>query len=621
MAQQETGYGWSAEAGYLRAQSNAPLGSVTIFGGTSFPGQPPGESDGTGLNVVANGIFLFSYDYRNDTSPQTRHREHYFARYQDRNIVCFRYSNHYVFASDTSGQTGWNSEYTPNKLPEPTASAWAIQTNTYNSTYQLYYADIAISSMETNPSWNPDISEFNSRDEGLAAVQRNAIAFTKDSDGYSVACWAKWYNQGGVKMQSPVLISSSNDYIDIATTGTGLYSATASKLFAGITFKMRFYQNVPEGTATSSVMVVDLTENGNIDLDTVFSYIISTTYAHVIVHSPPDPYEEEGGANEEEGGQGENVEDDEMGIEEPQYPSATSTGFCRIFCPSLTDLQNLSSYLWGPLFDLSTVKRLFADPMDSILGLSRVPVSLIGTQANVYVGGVNTGLTMPQVSDQIYTLSLGSLTVNERWGSYLDYEPYTKYSIYLPFIGFRELAADDIVGQQLGLIYTIDILSGACVAKLQAGANMLYQWGGQCAAQVPINAANWDSVFRSAVSAVSGVVTSAITGGSAGPVLAGAVASAATQAVSMKPTINRGGGLSGTAGMMGNLRPYIIRTMPEQAIPGRQNHFIGYPAFITKTLGDISGYNEIASVHLEGVPATEDELTEIEYLLKGGVIL
>ena len=37
-------------------------------------------------------------------------------------------------------------------------------------------------------------------------------------------------------------------------------------------------------------------------------------------------------------------------------------------------------------------------------------------------------------------------------------------------------------------------------------------------------------------------------------------------------------------------------------------------------LGQIVGYNEVYSIHLENIPATGAELVEIESILKGGAI-
>jgi hypothetical protein len=109
------------------------------------------------------------------------------------------------------------------------------------------------------------------------------------------------------------------------------------------------------------------------------------------------------------------------------------------------------------------------------------------------------------------------------------------------------------------------------------------------------------------------------TGGATAPMEALNIASTAVN--SMKPNIEKSGSLSGTSGLMGIQTPYLIITRPKQAIPANQNKFIGYPAFLTDYLGNLSGYTEIEEIHLEGISATGAELSEIETILKGGVIL
>ena len=103
--------------------------------------------------------------------------------------------------------------------------------------------------------------------------------------------------------------------------------------------------------------------------------------------------------------------------------------------------------------------------------------------------------------------------------------------------------------------------------------------------------------------------------------VAGALASAGTLATQMKPSIERAGGLSGAAAFLSQRRAYMIRTIPSLVNPGNQQHYIGYPSFISKMLGDISGYNVVEDIHLEGIPATQAELEEIDTLLHEGVIL
>ena len=108
------------------------------------------------------------------------------------------------------------------------------------------------------------------------------------------------------------------------------------------------------------------------------------------------------------------------------------------------------------------------------------------------------------------------------------------------------------------------------------------------------------------------------TGGASAPMAAGMIASTAVNG--MKPNVEKSGSMSGTGGMLGIQTPFLILTRPRQALPARQNKFTGYPSFITESLGDLSGYTEIEEIHLENISATESELSEIENLLKSGVI-
>ena len=139
--------------------------------------------------------------------------------------------------------------------------------------------------------------------------------------------------------------------------------------------------------------------------------------------------------------------------------------------------------------------------------------------------------------------------------------------------------------------------------------------------QLPVNAANWNSVISSGLAAIGSTATAIASGGAAAPVVAGALASAGTLATQMKPNIERAGGLSGAAAFLAGRRAYMIRTMPELINPGDQPHYIGYPSFITKQLGTLTGYNIVEDIHLEGIPATQAELEEIDTLLHEGVIL
>lgn len=311
---------------------------------------------------------------------------------------------------------------------------------------------------------------------------------------------------------------------------------------------------------------------------------------------------------------------DEIGIPNLPTLSASSTGFLTLYNPSATQLRNLANYMWSGLFDLDTYKKIFADPMSCILGLSIVPVNVpSGGSANVMVGNIDTGISMTTASSQYVEVDCGSVSVEEYWGSYLDYDPYTEIQIYLPYVGIHSLKADEVMGKSVTVKYHVDVLSGACIAYVKCGDSVLYSFLGQCASSIPITGSDWTNVINGMINIAGSIGSMVATGGASAPFALGSIASTAVN--SMKPSVEKSGSLSGTGGLMGIQTPYLIITRPRQAIPEGQNRFIGYPSFITDFIANLKGYTEVTEVHLEGIHATSAELTEIESILKSGVLL
>ena len=74
--------------------------------------------------------------------------------------------------------------------------------------------------------------------------------------------------------------------------------------------------------------------------------------------------------------------------------------------------------------------------------------------------------------------------------------------------------------------------------------------------------------------------------------------------------------------MFGVQRPYLILERPEQRTIQDFGGQIGNPADVTDYLGNFGGFVKVKAVHVENITgATEAEQTEIERLLKDGVII
>ena len=345
-----------------------------------------------------------------------------------------------------------------------------------------------------------------------------------------------------------------------------------------------------------------------------------------------NPYSENGNSGRG-GGNGtldSGMLDDVDGAEIPNIPgiSAADLGFITMYNPSVAELKSLSAFMWSGAFDLATYKKLFSDPMQSIIGLAIVPVKpTIAGLKSVHFGSIDSGISMNYLSTNYVQVNCGSVEIERYIGCFMDNEPYTKVSIYLPFIGIRQLSADDIIGGSIHVVYNIDVLTGACACFIEhSSRGVLYSYNGSCITNVPLTAVNFSGAIQNAVSAIGsaiGMVAGMATG--AAPIAAmsavGLATSAANTAINSKPTVQRSGNLGGSAGILSILTPYVIIERPDMSVPSNIQHYVGQTSNITMSLGACKGFTMCEFVHIDNVAATSDELLEIESLLKAGVIL
>lgn len=301
---------------------------------------------------------------------------------------------------------------------------------------------------------------------------------------------------------------------------------------------------------------------------------------------------------------------------------AYDTGMVSMYVPSAGDLRGLASYLWAGPFDPQNFRKLVADPMDAIIGLSILPLTAaeIGTQsAELMVGNISTGLTMPLATRQYVVVDCGTVNVLPKWGAYLDFSPYSKLQLFLPYIGYVDVSPDDCMNGTISVRYTVDLLSGTCVVQVKCQDHVLYEFAGTCSCSCPVTAGQYQNVVTSALKLGSALASSVTSLGG----MLGALDDVANTAVSAaKPAISRSGGFGGSSGLMGHQVPYLILTVPRMCTPGDQSAMMGYPSFVTETLGDLSGYCVVDTIHLSGIPgASTADLEEIDQLLKGGVYL
>lgn len=353
------------------------------------------------------------------------------------------------------------------------------------------------------------------------------------------------------------------------------------------------------------------------------------TWSYGSLH--PDPFD--GAGNSGTGGGGGNfnyASDPPDGARDDADPSISvvDTGFITLFNPTIQELKQLAQYLWSGAFDLNNFKRVVNNPMDLIMGLSMLPVPIPnGQRVEVGLGLTGSGVYMTKASSQWVTVYCGSvdLSLKDFSVSYLDFDPYTSVEIYLPFIGSRTLKADEVMGHVIELTYKVDILSGSCVAWVDAiyknKSRNLYAFMGQCAQSLPVTSGDWTNMINGIISVIGGAVGGAAVGGAAGAIAGGLAAASSAVVNDSKINVERTGSIGSGGGFRGPKHPYVVINTPNICKPDNQAAYEGYPAYFTQQLAALSGFTIVESVNVSNIPATEAELTEIKDLLLSGVIL
>lgn len=337
---------------------------------------------------------------------------------------------------------------------------------------------------------------------------------------------------------------------------------------------------------------------------------------------PPSDKPFEDDYNEGGGGEGDYKDtSDTIPVDGTPTNSAIASGFVNAYLLTQQNVNDFHAYLYSTDF-LTNVKKLMNDPIDYILAFMLAPYTPDTSAAvNITIGGTDSEVAAMRISSGYKTVDCGTITLKEFWGKFYDYNPYTKIQIYLPFIGMRPLDVDDVMAGDVNLKYRIDVLTGACVATVSVnnarGTNgAVYTFNGNCHSHIPVSGKNYLETVTNVISAGVGMAGSIASGNALG------VATGAINVMrSAKEQLEHAGELTGVAGLLANYTPFLMVSRPSQSLAQNYNHYKGFISNVTKTLGELSGYTEVAELVQTNIHCTLDEFDEINELLKEGVYL
>lgn len=312
----------------------------------------------------------------------------------------------------------------------------------------------------------------------------------------------------------------------------------------------------------------------------------------------------------------------------PALPTgATAFGFSKLnlFKPTASQLGDALDILYTDSTEstlesiIESCKKWWYKPDQYCIGLMLSPVDAsTSVSKNIKFGKYDSEVQASCVTDQFQIVDLGSVTVPLQYGGFLDFSPYAVTKIFLPFIGFRTINVDEIMGSTISCKYYCDMLTGSAVAMLKiarssSNSSIYYSFDCNLNMQVPLTSNNYSQI-------VSSVLTAGVSAGMGNP--KGAVTALINGASSLgSADLTQSGNLNSNNGVLGCFTPYICIQFPVASQPANYNNIKGKPSDSYVSLGSISGYTVVDNVHLEGITgATDDEIKEIEAMLKSGVI-
>lgn len=298
--------------------------------------------------------------------------------------------------------------------------------------------------------------------------------------------------------------------------------------------------------------------------------------------------------------------------------NSMSSKLYTVYNPSNGNLDSLGAYLWDASIIRQLVELFTNNPMDAIISLHQIYATpTTGSNKNIILGILDSGVSSPVVTNQYITIDCGSVAIGEIYG---DARDYTQVScdVFLPFIGLRTIDCHDVIGCTVGIKFKIDVYTGSTLAEItvtkQGVSQILYTFEGNCSVQIPLTAADRSRMIQGIVAATTGLITGGV------GAMAGAAAATALGG-SMQTSIQKSSAFSGNAGAMGGKVPYIVITRQKSADASNFVDFLGYPTNKGIYLKDCVGFTRVHEIHIDIPRATAIEKEMLYGILKSGIVL
>ena len=323
----------------------------------------------------------------------------------------------------------------------------------------------------------------------------------------------------------------------------------------------------------------------------------------------------------------------------------TMTPFNRKWAIGYNGINVVNDNLNNKTF-LDNLNYLFTEPAQFFVSLKAYPFDIKEYYNNsLTLQKVKMGKAQMKVGDQDVSAPalygypqykyLGKFKIERKFKNYLDFSPYTKIEMYLPFAGIITLDTNVVTDKEIRILLAVDFDTGKANYYLVRHEDNQGEYDGdiiqtvecQMGIDIPLGSYNANeqmkNVLMTGISFIGGAVTTMATGNPM-PLVSSSINAVSGTFKALQERVTKGGVSSGSNNLMTPYHPYLIITRPTYGSNGPDDYvtYKGRPLFKNCKLGDLKGFTVCNDFHLENFgSATENEINSIDALLKEGIII
>ena len=326
-------------------------------------------------------------------------------------------------------------------------------------------------------------------------------------------------------------------------------------------------------------------------------------------------YEDDPGGYDDDDDDYHDPSDNEDDTPDDSNDITVSGEVCKTYKIEQIELKKLGQFLWTSDF-FDNVLLVNNSPIENIISLKALigTVTTTGTSQTLTLGNVTTTASATPCNESI-TINVGTITLPRKYNNFLDFEPYTKVQIYLPFYGCAMLDSSVVIGRSITIKYIIDVITATAKIKIIHDKKTLYEFKCTCGSDLPITSSNRASVEMGYLSSGVGMGISIASGN-----VLGGLASGLSMAQSQYHSTTSGN-VSGVLNFHDSRMITILVDRPVYTELKNFNKTHGRVCNLSKTLKNLKGFTKCAeNVQIPFNCLDEERSLIIEQLVNGVII-